>query len=72
MIYSYTLVQFFSTSTSSKKAGHSQLDQKVGGFFKHQIESDTTEVLLMAPQVRLVSKSSIRIDRLVIMILTII
>jgi hypothetical protein len=48
------------------------LEQKVGGFFKHQIESDTTEVLPMAPQVRLVSKSSIRIDRLVITILTII
>jgi hypothetical protein len=31
-----------SLSTSSKKAGRSQFEQKLGDFFKHQIESDTS------------------------------
>ncbi|GJN29471.1 hypothetical protein PR202_gb17697 [Eleusine coracana subsp. coracana] len=31
-----------STSTSSKRRARSQFDQKLGEFFKHQIESDTS------------------------------
>lgn len=31
-----------STSTSSKKGGRSQFESKLGDFFKHQIESDTS------------------------------
>jgi hypothetical protein len=31
-----------STPTSSKKGGRSQFEQKLGDFFKHQIESDTS------------------------------
>ncbi|WVZ82255.1 hypothetical protein U9M48_029539 [Paspalum notatum var. saurae] len=31
-----------STSTSSKKGGRSQFERKLGDFFKHQIESDTS------------------------------
>jgi hypothetical protein len=31
-----------STPTLSKKAGHSQFEQKVDAFFKYQIESDTS------------------------------
>jgi hypothetical protein len=30
------------SSTSSKKGGRSQFERKLGDFFKHQIESDTS------------------------------
>jgi hypothetical protein len=30
------------TSTASKRGGRSQFEQKLGDFFKHQIESDTS------------------------------
>ncbi|CAM0908363.1 unnamed protein product [Alopecurus aequalis] len=39
---SNTATSSSSTSTSSKKGGRSQFEQKLGDFFKHQIESDTS------------------------------